>query len=158
MLRTREKAGVPTHPTSKMSKAQMTLRPTRELYEWYLNHEGALSPKVIDADDIMNSPEVVHQLCLETGLDPDAVIYEWETFEPQDRLKKAFLATLGSSRGVLPGFDSKHLDMEKERAKWVADWGEEYARDLKMMIDDSMEDYEVSLLGACSLRYGSVMC
>jgi hypothetical protein len=57
----------------------LTLKHSRALYDWYCKHGSkfGITPRVIDADDIMNNPAAVRQLCEQTGLSADDVQYEW---------------------------------------------------------------------------------
>lgn len=125
--------------------AMLTLRVSRALYDWYDNNPKATKPRVIDADDIMNSPGAVRELCLQTGLNPDAVQYKWDTWEETDPMKAAFLSTIKSSNGILPGMGSQGLDIEEERMKWKAEFGEEEGEYLTKMVYDAMPDYEYLL-------------
>ncbi|KAF2026875.1 hypothetical protein EK21DRAFT_73227 [Setomelanomma holmii] len=122
-----------------------TLRPTRELYNWYLEHASALTPRLIDADDIMNDPAAVRQLCIETGLDPDAVQYEWEEKHEENPLKASFLSTINKSTGIVKGLDARNLDIEKEKRKWIVDFGDDAAEDLEKAVREAMPDYEYLL-------------
>lgn len=117
---------------------------SRQLYEWYLNTPGALSPKVISADDIMTRPDVVRQLCVETGMDPDAMAYEWETREAPKGNKEIerFASTIYASKGILPGYDSQGFDIQEKRPKWREEFGEEAGDFLADMVEKAMPDYE----------------
>jgi hypothetical protein len=100
----------------------MTLSHSRALYDWYLENGDKQRPRVIDADDIMNEPAVVRQLCIETGLDPDAVQYEWEEQHEENPLKASFLSTINGSKGIIKGLDSRNLNIEVEKIKWETEF------------------------------------
>ena len=90
-----------TKPRSLYTCTTYTLKYTRALYEWYAEREATsgIVPRIIDADDIMNSPAAVRQLCLQTGLDPEAVQYEWEEKKIEDNpLMARFLSTINASK------------------------------------------------------------
>jgi hypothetical protein len=123
----------------------LTLRGSRALFDWYLKHPAALSPKVIDADDIMKDREAVRQLCREIDFDPDAVQYEWETREEKDPAKAAFLSTIAASTGIKPGLEARCVDLEAEKVKWVEEFGEVDGRDLAKAVEAAMPDYEYLL-------------
>ncbi|KAK3718132.1 hypothetical protein LTR37_005247 [Vermiconidia calcicola] len=123
-------------------KAIMTLRYTREIYDWYLAQEDAPIPKIIDADGIMESKATVRRLCEDTGLDPDSVLYEWDTWEETEPMRIRLLSTVRQSRGILPGLESKGLSMEKELPKWREEFGEDDADVLARHVRDAMPDYE----------------
>ncbi|KAF2854783.1 hypothetical protein T440DRAFT_464924 [Plenodomus tracheiphilus IPT5] len=123
-------------------RTTLSLRFSRELYDWYLKQGEEMSPKVIDADDIMSNKAVVRQLCLETGLDPDAVQYEWATREEPDPMKKVMTDKIISSTGILPGLEARGLDLETEKKKWKAEFGDEDGELLAKYVQDAMPDYE----------------
>jgi hypothetical protein len=144
-LRTQQKAMPGVSTSDAYYKAIMTLRPSRTLFEWYANHPAACTPKVIDADDIMNNKAAVRQLCIDIDFDPDAVQYEWETRHVEDPMMAAFLSTINGSKGIKPGLEARCLDIETEKAKWVAEFGEQDAKDLAKFVYDAMPDYEYLL-------------
>lgn len=94
----------------------------------------------------MNNPAAVRQLCVEVDLDPEAVQYEWETPpEETDPRKAAFLSTINASQGIKKGLDAKSIDIEQEKIKWQAEFGEEDAEDMARFVYDAMPDYEYLL-------------
>ncbi|BBN15963.1 hypothetical protein MPTK1_7g02330 [Marchantia polymorpha subsp. ruderalis] len=123
----------------------LTLRYSRDLFDWYLNHGGEVKPKVIDADDIINDRAVVRQLCIETGMDPDAVQYEWEIREDKDPHQAIMRSTINASTCIIPGLVARGLDFEIEKVKWKAEFGEEDGEDLAMAVHDAMPDYNYLL-------------
>jgi hypothetical protein len=123
----------------------MTLRHSRSLYDWYLENGGERKPRVIDADDIMNDPAAVRQLCLQTGLDPDAIQYEWEERHEENPIKASFLSTINASKGIVKGLDACNLNIETEKVKWKAAFDDETAEDLAKLVYDAMPDYEYLL-------------
>lgn len=145
-LRAQSKVMGRVHPKTPTIGACLHLHFSRDLYDWYANHPRALPPKVIDADDIMNNPAAVRQLCVEVDLDPEAVQYEWETPpEETDPRKAAFLSTINASQGIKKGLDAKSIDIEQEKIKWQAEFGEEDAEDMARFVYDAMPDYEYLL-------------
>jgi hypothetical protein len=147
MMRAKRDAFLPnTHPQDPICKVTLTLRYSRELYDWYLKNAASdRKPYVIDADDIMNDKEAVRQLCIATGLDPDAVQYEWEEKIIDDPHKKRFLSTISQSKGIIPGLASRGLDFETEKEKWSKEWNEEVAEGLAKHVADAMPDYKYML-------------
>ncbi|KAM0712503.1 hypothetical protein Q7P37_011600 [Cladosporium fusiforme] len=145
-LRAQTKVMGRVHPKTPTISAILTLRFSRRLYDWYASHPSALPPKVIDADDIMNNPSAVRQLCVEVDLDPEAVQYEWETPpEETDPRKAAFLSTINGSNGIKKGLDARNIDVEEEKVKWAAEFGEEDAEDMAKFVYDAIPDYEYLL-------------
>ncbi|XPT03014.1 hypothetical protein M3J09_012117 [Ascochyta lentis] len=145
MLRAENKAMGPIRPRQLVIAATFTLRHSRDLYDWYSNHENATRPQVIDADDIMNNKAAVRHVCVETGMDPDAVQYEWETRKEADPLKAVFLSTINASKSVIPSLAARGLDFETEKKKWKAEFGDEDGEDLAKFVHDAMPDYNYLL-------------
>jgi hypothetical protein len=131
------------YPNQPRSAMHMTLRYTRAMYDWYLGNaiEGR-TPKVIDADDIMTNPAALRRLCIESGLDPDALQFEWEEVHDGRPKWKVFTARINASRGIIEGLDARNLDIEAEKAKWVDEWGEDEAESLAKYVEDTMPDYD----------------
>jgi hypothetical protein len=145
MVRAENKAMGPIRPRELMLAATLTLRHSRSLFDWYLSQGGEVRPQVIDADDIIGNKAAVRHVCVETGLDPDAVQYEWETREEPDPLMAAFLSTINASKGIIPSLAARGLDFETEKAKWKAEFGDEDGEDLAKFVSDAMPDYEYLL-------------
>lgn len=145
MVRAEQKAMGHVRPRQPILSVTMTLRPSRDLYEWYLSQGANLQPQVIDADDIINDKAAVRHVCMQTGLDPEAVAYEWEVREEADPMKAAFLSTIYASKGIIPSLSARGLDFETEKAKWKAEFGEEDGEDLANFVLDAMPDYEYLL-------------
>jgi len=145
LVRAQSKVLPNSHPSVPRLVVTLTLRGSRALFDWYLNHPSALAPKVIDADDIMNDREAVRQLCREIDFDPDAVQYEWESREEKDPQKAVFLSTIAASTGIKPGLEARGVDFEAEKAKWVEEFGEKDAADLTKAVEAAMPDYEYLL-------------
>ncbi|KAI4944855.1 hypothetical protein J4E91_008543 [Alternaria rosae] len=144
MLRAQKDTFPDTKPRTLYTCTTYTLKYTRALYEWYLSQSGTsgIVPRIIDADDIMNNPSAVRQLCLQTGLDPDAVQYEWEEKSEDNPLMARFLSTINASKGIKKGYEAKGLTMEMERKKWAEQWDEEFAKDLEDFVSKAQADYE----------------
>ena len=132
------------NPDTRFGHMMLSLCRSRELYDWYLEHgiKVGITPRVIDADDIMKDPAAVRKLCLQTGLDPEAVQYEWEERKVEDPLISRFLSTINASKGILPGLTAEGLDIEAEKKKWVDEFGKEAGEALARKVDESMADYE----------------
>lgn len=145
MLRAQMKTMGPTRPSDMRATATFTLHHSRALFDWYDKQGSGLRPQVIDADDIMSGKDSVRHLCIETGMDPDAVLYEWETRVEEDPLKAHFLSTINASKGILPGLAARGLDLEVEKGKWKAEFGETDGEDLAQFVADAMADYNYLL-------------
>lgn len=128
-----------------------TLQCSRKLFDWYLKNASQWKPKVIDADDIMDNPSVVRQLCIETKLDPDAVQYEWEERHEENPIFARFLSTINASKGIVKGLDARAIDLAAEKEKWKQEFGEEDGEKMAQYVDAAMPDYNYLL----SLRVGA---
>lgn len=145
MVRAEQKAMGSVRPRDPILSTTLTLSHSRALYDWYLAQDTTFAPQVVDADDIIHDRAAVRHVCLQTGLDPDAVMYEWETREEKDPRKAAFLSTIYASKGIIPGLAAKGLDFETERAKWREEFGVEDGEDLARFVQEAMADYEYLL-------------
>lgn len=145
MLRAQKKVMGPLRPRHLIVAGACTLRHSRSLFDWYLSQGGDLRPQVIDADDIISDRAAVRHICTETGLDPDAVQYEWEARVEEDPMKAVFLSTISASKGIIPNLAARGLDFEVEKAKWKAEFGEEDGEDLARFVLDAMSDYNYLL-------------
>jgi len=123
----------------------MNMKHSRAMYDWYAANAVEMKPRVIDADDIMTDPEAVRQLCIETGLDPDAIQYEWEERTMDHPVHKRMLSTIYASKGIVKGLDARNLDIETEMVKWKAEFGDEDAEGLAKYVYAAMLDYEYLL-------------
>ncbi|KAF1829988.1 hypothetical protein BDW02DRAFT_573478 [Decorospora gaudefroyi] len=145
MIRAMRDPDIRTPPFGSSAKVTLTLGHSRALYDWYLAHGGELTPRIIDADDIMNDRAAVRRLCIETGLDPDAVQYEWEEKHLEDPIQARFLSTISKSKGILPGLGSKGLNIETEKEKWKKEFGDKDGETLAGYVSDAMDDYNYML-------------
>lgn len=127
-----------------------TLRWTRKLYDWYVAAwEGQKSPIVLDADDMVDHPELSRHFCDLVGLDPSKVKYEWEaadqeksTQDHENPVRKHTRATLMASSGITPGKTSRGLSIEDEVVKWRVEFGDLIATRLQQWVQGAMADYE----------------
>lgn len=125
--------------------SSMEFKHSRALYDWYCENAGKMQPRIIDADDIMNDPATVRQLCIDTGLDPDAIQYEWEVRHMDHPVHSRMLSTIYASKGIVKGKDARGLDIEEEKVKWKAEWGDEEGENMAKIVYGAMPDYEYLL-------------
>jgi hypothetical protein len=146
MVRAQSRMDPTSNAQRPMVFCTLTLHPSRVLYDWYLENAASdRKPRVIDADDIMNDPAAVRQLCIDTGFDPDAVQYEWEERHEENPIKAAFLSTIYSSKGIVKGLDSANIDIEVEKAKWKTEFGDDNGKLIAKYVNDAMPHYEYML-------------
>ncbi|KAK8099911.1 hypothetical protein PG999_010285 [Apiospora kogelbergensis] len=99
---------------------------TRRLYEAYLSR--GIEPVVVDADDLMTSPEFARRLCARLGLDPDLACLSWPETSAEEKaklhpLEYASQKFLIDSVGVDASRAGKSRDLEAEVQGWPAEFG-----------------------------------
>jgi hypothetical protein len=134
-----------------LGQQSMTLRWSRSMYEWYADRLGSGSsdtwPIVLDADDIMESPELVAKYCRLLGMDPEKLCFSWDPSTEDDaarfpRSRQRFQATLMASKGVQKDKIGTGIVLEKELDKWHEEFGPRVAQSLEKLVRDAMTDYE----------------
>ncbi|GIK06542.1 hypothetical protein Aspvir_002192 [Aspergillus viridinutans] len=105
---------------------------------------NSIAPVLLDADDIINDPEIVCRLAKLLGLDESSVQYSWTPRTDKDAfyLKKAFMQTLNASSGVQKDKTSASLDIEDEIRKWKGEFGESLGQLIENCVSAAMPDYE----------------
>ncbi|KAI8946260.1 hypothetical protein F4801DRAFT_74586 [Xylaria longipes] len=130
-------------------EVEATLKFARALYEFYSNHFGQDSqwPVVLDADDVIASPEIVIKYAKLVGLDPEKLKFSWEKVS-QDEIdkmqsaEKVMLSTINASTGVDKGKMAGNINIDTEAEKWRTEFGEEGGNKLERWVRDAMPDYE----------------
>lgn len=117
------------------------------LYEWIIAQ--GLDAVIVDAKEYM-SPQTIRpllaKLCKATGLDVDAVIYEWPkaTEAEMARLPPVVVGIIRDilvSEGLRTDKDVGDVVAVVEEVKWKEEFGEEVAVVLKDLVDNAMGDY-----------------
>jgi hypothetical protein len=122
----------------------ISLKWSRRLYDMY--REWGISPIVIDAEDVISSPEMIRRYCELLQMDPEKLRFEWDAVkgEEWDRLddeSKKMRSTLYRSSGVEKS-KARDVDMREEVGKWKEEFGEEAAKCIERMVEEAMSDYE----------------
>ncbi|EAS35829.3 uncharacterized protein CIMG_01183 [Coccidioides immitis RS] len=134
----------------------MSLYCPRTTYDWYAKRRGKagdsedqrdVCPIVVDADDVINHPEVVLKLSDKIGLDRDSLRFTWEAKiikeDGEINLKsQRMLSTLAASQAVLKDKAAGNIDIDVEAKKWREEFGEKVAENLNRLVRSSMPDYE----------------
>lgn len=122
-----------------------TFQLSRQIFDWYRSTDvQGMVPLVIDADDILERPEVLEELCRKLGLDKDRLMYSWQanTDKSKHSAKDGrFLGTLWDSTGVDRSKSSRAIDIEAKEREWVNDFGADVAAALKERVCLAMPDY-----------------
>ncbi|XP_014560311.1 hypothetical protein COCVIDRAFT_89507 [Bipolaris victoriae FI3] len=144
LVRAQMDVKVAGRPRDPICQVMLQLRDSRSLYDWYAAQtvNTGITPRVIDADDVMSDAASMRKLCLETGLDPDSIVYQWEERVVEDPMQARFLSTLAKSKGIVKGLDAKGKSVEGEMEKWVEEFGREDAEELARLVEKAMGDYE----------------
>lgn len=105
-------------------------------------------PLVLDADDVLDSPEIVLDYAKLIGLDPEKLTLSWSPATEQliarisqDRWS-GFVSTIVRSSGILKGKSAQILDLEVETKKWTVEFGETFGEKLVGWVKAAMNDYE----------------
>ncbi|KAL9107268.1 MAG: hypothetical protein Q9227_007809 [Pyrenula ochraceoflavens] len=133
----------------------MTLRWSRRLYDLYTTLLPSSSPwpTVIDADDVINEPQVLIRLCRLMGLDETKMQFSWEQVPESQRehlaktvspMVRRMMSTLWASEGIMKDKTPKAeaIDVEVEAAKWRKEFGESEGRQLEEWVRKALPDYE----------------
>ncbi|OAQ71371.1 P-loop containing nucleoside triphosphate hydrolase [Pochonia chlamydosporia 170] len=129
-----------------------TLRWTRNLYDWYTFAWEAVTPRktppvILDADDMLDNPELVRHFCDYVGLDSTKVRFEWSSISKDDLanehpIRRHTRATLLTSSGIERGKTFFGLSVEGEVEKWKDEFGHPAADRLEGWVRAAMPDYE----------------
>ena len=130
----------------------MTLKWTRNLYDWYmsiwlrLGSESQKAPIILDADDILNSPQVIKKYCRLVGLDESKLQFSWEPLSQEElskhtRFKRRMRDTLFASSGIQTDKIAANLNLDTELAKWNKEFGEEAGLRIRDWVVAALPDY-----------------
>lgn len=138
-------------PMNQLAQA-CTLRWTRNLYDWYTAAWEAVMPRktppvILDADDMLDNPELVRHFCDYVGLDSTKVRFEWSSISKEDLanerpIRRHTRATLLMSSGIEGGKTFSGLSVEGEVEKWKNEFGHTAADRLEVWVQAAMPDYE----------------
>ncbi|RAH70523.1 uncharacterized protein BO66DRAFT_322049 [Aspergillus aculeatinus CBS 121060] len=130
-----------------------TLRWTRSLYDWYIaawegQGQQRSPPILLEADDLIERPELARHFCDLVGLDSTRVRFEWEAVVDPEELaehpiRRHTRTTLMASSGTITqGKTFRGLSVEGEAVKWRAEFGDYVATRLLHWVQEAMPDYE----------------
>ncbi|KAJ5911687.1 uncharacterized protein N7473_000990 [Penicillium subrubescens] len=142
----------------KYAKGQMnrtmTMRWTRRLYDWYMNiwqqqkrcKECQQGPVILDADDILTSPEELKKYCRLVGLDETKLQFSWKPLSEEEvakchPLKQRMRDTLHASSGIQKDKLAGDRNLETELVEWKDEFGEEEGLQLREWVVAAMPDY-----------------
>ncbi|MCJ1283024.1 hypothetical protein MMC26_002351 [Xylographa opegraphella] len=149
--------GVAAAHAEGLSSEIMSLHWTRTLYDWYSKHlvkrdSGSANevkwPLLLEADDIINNPEVVVRFSKIVGLDPTKLQFEWQPAEKEfvaqltNDVSRRMLSTLTASAGIMKEKSSADIDISIEAKKWRKEFGQSEGEKMERWVKASMPDYE----------------
>ncbi|KAM0192399.1 hypothetical protein ACHAPI_008346 [Fusarium lateritium] len=120
----------------------------RSLFDFYEAHQREGEPPlVLDADDMMTSPELMIKYVTLAGLDPDKLRFTWEKATPEAISKQTIIAqrmlsSLNDSDKVNLDKVGGDIDLDTEAQKWRAEFGDNDASKLESWVRAAMPDYE----------------
>lgn len=143
----------------KNFQLHFSLKSPRFFYDWYAKRLGKTGdaenqsetwPIVLDADDVINTPEVVTKLAELVGLDKESLRFSWEksplpSGDKHAERGKRMLSTVSESTGVIKGKAANGLDIDVEAKKWKEEFGEEDGSMIEGYVRRTMPDYEYLL-------------
>lgn len=157
-----EKEGLASpHELQPLLKLNSTLKWTRLLYDWYCQHGSNSStnhsdnihfPLLLDAQDVVNQPEVVVRYCELIGMDRTKLKFEWSREAPernshlpdgaaQRTPEEVMMATLNHSSTLLRGKAPVVLNMASEAEKWREEFGKNIGKQMEDWVLNAMPDY-----------------
>ncbi|KAJ6006973.1 hypothetical protein N7522_005324 [Penicillium canescens] len=149
------------HEIQPMLKLNSTMKWTRLLYDWYCQHSSSSStnhsdniqgPLLLDAQDVINQPEVVIKYCELIGMDRTKLKFEWSREVPErnshlpDRAaqrtpEEVMMDTLNHSSTLLKGKTPVVIDIASEAEKWRKEFGNDIGNQMEDWVQNAMPDY-----------------
>ncbi|OBS24678.1 hypothetical protein FPOA_05218 [Fusarium poae] len=136
-------------PKQEPCTAELSMRWHRTLYQFFAEHfaNDSVWPIVLDADDIMTSPQLVSKYAKLAGLDDSKVIRSWDKAGDQEvnkmsTVEQRMLSSINASTTIDNSKIAGNVDIDKEVAKWTKEFGEGEAKKLEKWVRDVMPDYE----------------
>ncbi|KAM0420453.1 hypothetical protein ACHAPT_011745 [Fusarium lateritium] len=127
---------------------EVTMKWFRAMYDFYVNHFGEDSnwPIVLDADDIMTSPNLVSKYAGLAGLDQDKLRFSWdkaseEKLNSLSTMEQRMLSTINASSKIDSSKVAGKINIDDEAVKWRQEFGEDGGRKLEQWVRDAMADY-----------------
>ncbi|KAJ5354337.1 hypothetical protein N7541_006901 [Penicillium brevicompactum] len=161
MLNLEKEGFASAHEFQPMLKLNSTLRWTRLLYDWYSQNTepsedlkgSAHYPLLLDAQDIINHPEVMVQYSELIGMDPTKLKFEWNRDAPgkdpgseceknHKTPEEVMMETLKDSSGLLKEKAPVALDISSEAEKWREEFGNDLGTQMEGWVRSAIPDFE----------------
>jgi hypothetical protein len=135
----------------------MTYHWTRASYEWFAEDlkrsgfestEEVMWPLVLDADDIITTPDVVDRFAELVGLDPTKLRRQWSPATEKDleqlpqKIARRMRDTLLASNGIMKEKAAVAIDIDVEAKKWREEFGDDVGKLIEGLVRKAMPDYE----------------
>ncbi|ETS75101.1 hypothetical protein PFICI_13585 [Pestalotiopsis fici W106-1] len=151
-----EREGKELAAADNFASLVITVEWSRALYDFYLQHRDALPcspaqrsewPIVLDADDVINHPEIISLYCAKVGMDPQTLRFSWDQADPEKLAKmhpaqRAMRTTIYGSTGIVKGKSLQELNILDEASKWRSEFGDIAAQHIEKLVRQAMPDYE----------------
>ncbi|KAM4057410.1 P-loop containing nucleoside triphosphate hydrolase [Hirsutella rhossiliensis] len=129
---------------------------SRQLHDLYLQWRDKLPcsadkrdvwPIVLDADDVISSPDTMTLYCHMLDMDPAKLRFTWDELKQNHLLHMApcqqvMRSTLLQSTGVIKAKAQSEIDIADEAEKWKTEFGAGAAQRIAKMVREAMPDYE----------------
>ncbi|KAI4289145.1 MAG: hypothetical protein L6R35_001586 [Caloplaca aegaea] len=134
----------------------ISIKGSRQLYDLYVQWRHKLPssadkrdvwPIVLDADDVISSPDTMARYCHMLNMDSKKLRFSWNALKQDDLLQMApfhqvMRSTLIQSTGVVKAKAQSAIDIGEEAEKWETEFGAAAAQLIAKMVDEAMPDYE----------------
>ncbi|KAI1822021.1 hypothetical protein F4861DRAFT_421891 [Xylaria intraflava] len=136
-------------PTTEPLEQEGTMTVVRTLYDFYVEYFGESSewPLILDADDVITSPELMIKYAGLVGLDADKLQFTWERMSKEEEARlmrpdRVMLGTINSSTGLIKEKAAGNIDIDAEAVKWRAEFGDAGGKKIERWVRQMMPDYE----------------
>ncbi|KAJ4247464.1 hypothetical protein NW762_013139 [Fusarium torreyae] len=136
-------------PDKEPSSVERSAFWIRSLFDFYQAQggNGGEHPLVLDADDMMISPELMLKYARVAGLNPDKLRFSWEkaseeALSTMNARSRMMLSSLNDSDKVDLSKVAGDIDISEEAVKWRKEFGDENGDKLESWVREAMPDYE----------------
>ena len=134
----------------------ISIKESRQLYNLYVQWRDKLPssadkrdvwPIVLDADDVISSPDTMTLYCHMLDMDAEKLRFSWDALKQNDLLQIApsqqvMRSTLHQSTGIVKDKAQSVVDISEEAEKWKIEFGAAAAQRITKMVYEAMPDYE----------------
>lgn len=142
-----------------VNKVEMSVHWSRTLYDWYSQQQAigmnssdvvngdAKWPIILDADDIIEDPLLIHEYSRIVGLDDTCLKFTWapaseDELNEMGSMARRMTSTLDASTTIVPGKTATRLNIDEEAKKWRVEFGMEEGDRIEVLVRAAMPDYE----------------